>query len=137
MVEKTGHKTTVLNQRRDWIAEERRKALWTSAEVNDHGEGDGNTGAPDPSNTEREKTPVPAEPGPEDDDVYIASPRRISQATAPACPTQDDDDDALEALMLEADDEARQGNSTNAAVQPEVDAFAEEEAAMAEMEGLW
>lgn len=137
MVEKTGHKTTVLNRRRDWIAEERRKALGTSADVVDRSEGDDNTGAPEPPGTEREKTPVPAEPGPEGDDIYTASPRRAPQATAPASPTQDDYDDALEALMLEADDEARQENSTNAAVQPEVDAFAEEEAAMAEMEGLW
>lgn len=138
MVEKTGHKTTVLNRRRDWIAEERRKALGTSVEDDDRGEGDDDTGAPDPPGIEREKTPAPVEPGPEDDDIYTASPRRAPQATDPAGPPgQDEDDDALEALMMEADDEVRRGNNNNAAARPEADAFAEEEAAMAEMEGLW
>lgn len=131
MVEKTGHKTAVLNRRRGWIAEERRKELGTNAEDNNGGEDD------DPPGTDKEKTQAPAERATEDD-IYTASPRRASQPTDPAGPTQDqDDNDALEALMMEAGDEVRLENDNSAAVQPEVDAFAEEEAAMAEMEGLW
>lgn len=131
MVEKTGHKTAVLNRRRDWIAEERRKALGTNAEDDDRGEDD------DPPGTDKEKTPAPAERATEDD-IYTASPHRASQPTDPAGPTQDqDDDDALEALMMEADDEVRRENNNSAAAQPEADTFAEEEAAMAEIEGFW
>lgn len=143
MVEKTGHKTTVLNRRRDWIAEERRKELGVSIEEADLGEVADDSRAADAAETTKEKTPAPVDVGDEDDDIYTATPRRAPQ---PADQVDDGpDDDELEALMMEADDDIQQGNNggqqgnnnaRNNTIQ-EAEPDADEEEAMAGIEDLW
>lgn len=135
MVEKTGHKTTVLNRRRDWIAEERRRELGTSFEDEEHREANVSR---DPELPERtKKTPAPADAGGEEDDIYTASPRRAPRPADPADAGQPDDDD-LEALMMEADNDVQaKENTTRQPPAPDADDFADEEEAMAEMGGLW
>ena len=142
MVEKTGHMTTVLNARKDWIKEERQKELGTTIEEEDRREAAAaadDPGGPDPAEAARERTPVPADDvGGADDDIYTASPLRAPHSSArPADPGPPEDDD-LEALMMEADNDLRpQGRKDGPEGEPDDDAFADEEAAMAEMEGLW
>lgn len=136
MVEKTGHKTTVLNRRRDWIAEERRKELGTSIEEADLGEAADDPRATDAAETTKEKTPAPVDMGgDEDDDIYTASPPRAPQPADQVDHGQPDDDE-LEALMMEADDDMQEKNTTRKP-EPEEDEFADEEAAMAEMGDFW
>lgn len=133
MVEKTGHKTTVLNRRRDWIAEERRKEVGESIEEADLGEAADDSRATDAPETMKEKTPAPVDMGDGDDDIYTSTPRRALQPPGQVEDGQPDDDE-LEALMMEADDDIQQeAKNTTQAAEPDAD----EEAAMAEMGGFW
>lgn len=136
MVEKTGHKTTVLNRRREWIAEERRKELGATIEEDENrGAADDSRATDAPQGMEEQNSGPVGAPG-EDDDIYTASPRRPSQPANPVDDGQPDDDD-LEALMMEADNDIHQAKNTTREPEPDVDAFADEEAAMAEMGGFW
>ncbi|SPO07330.1 uncharacterized protein DNG_10024 [Cephalotrichum gorgonifer] len=118
MVEKTGHKTAVMTRRRDWIAEERRKELGTDG---DHDDDAGREGAKTP--------PARRDFEREIDDIYTATPPGAANPSAgPVGAEQDEDDAALEALMMEADDDlVERGGGPP-------DEFAEDEAALAEME---
>ena len=145
MVEKTGHKTVVLNRRKDWIAEERRRELGTGVEDDEDREAADGERGPELPEMAREKTPAPAPVDvdeEEEDDLYNASPRRAPRPVDPVDAGQPEDDD-LEALMMEADDDLQpkgdtaQGGSTAQGPPPPDDDFADEEAAMAEMGGLW
>ena len=134
MVEKTGHKTSVLNRRRDWIAEEKRRAMGTNTESDQHLEADTYTTTHDAPDMAEGRTPPLVDLEGDGDDIYNASPR-----TEPQPPDQVDSgqpgDDDLEALMMEADNDLQREKNTTR--EPEPEPFADEEAVMAEMGDLW
>lgn len=117
MVEKTGHKTALFKQRREWIEEIRRMSA----------EGDGGVVSTPPIST------APADDDDDPDDIYTATPRRRSHEGATGSAPHPDEDDMLESLMLEAADTT----SSKAGADPEADMFADEESVMAQMDDLW
>jgi replication fork protection complex subunit Csm3/Swi3 len=138
MVEKTGHKTTVLARRKEWIAEERRKERGVDAtpqvEEVEAVESFTQGGSSGPDQLERAQNSADVE----DDlgDIYGATPPRALGPASPRDPDGPDDDETLEALMMEAGGGVVQ-TSEATDPKPQENDFADEEAALAEMEGLW
>jgi replication fork protection complex subunit Csm3/Swi3 len=164
MVEKTGHKTLMVKQRMEWISEEKRAAVTRAMqdEMEEMGPpiGDGaravqlNRPGTDPEPETARSGDADDVPGQgerrtpdrldlfDDDDLYGATPRKPAHEAARN--TAIDDGGDLDALMNEMDGENLDGNGGRHRVSPsqafrpvQTDQFAEDEAAMAEMDGLW
>jgi replication fork protection complex subunit Csm3/Swi3 len=120
MVEKTGHKTTMRSARLQWIDETKPRAA-TPDDDEDNRIYRGAAGPQLPDRVapifedasraagERAKTPT-ADDLFGDDDIYNATPVRNTASTAPARQVAGDDvpdDDDLDALMAEAESEAK------------------------------
>ncbi|KZL83692.1 chromosome segregation in meiosis protein 3 [Colletotrichum incanum] len=146
MVEKAGHKKQIALKRMDWInegkprpweADENKKE--ESPEPMVHKTDLTSFASPETTGTgpQRPRTPEGGDV-PDEDDIYGATPlapvRSQGQERA-RWPTEEPEDDDLDALMVEAD------AVTWAHAQPRqkhaAEEFADEEAAMAEMDGLW
>ncbi|EFQ26865.1 replication Fork Protection Component Swi3 [Colletotrichum graminicola] len=152
MVEKAGHKKQIALKRMDWINEGKPKP-WE--EDDDKMEkGNESTGqkkdmtplAPAVTMGTEEQRPITPEGGymPDDHDIYGATPlvpvgRREQERSKR--PIEEPEDDDLDALMAEAEAASQaqaQAQSRQApGVKSVTDDFADEEAAMAEMDGLW
>lgn len=164
MVEKLGHKKQIITARNDWISEGRpgRKDAEDSLESVPerpktpprNGDDDG---VPDDDDIwgATPKASRAEKPGdePDDDDLAALMAEAESQdaprggherpAAVAAGPGDGPEDDDLDALMAEAaeQDAGGSGSSGKGASQarptPHTDDFADEEAAMQELEGLW
>jgi len=147
MVEKVGHRKFLTKYRLDWINEDKPRA---------HADGDDEFLAADSTKAadapaeapnqhvvvERPKTPA-RDDVPDDDDIYDATPRAGARpaarpGTTTTAPGGDEDEmDDLDALIAETEAaEAGQARSSES-VLPTADSFADDEEAMAEMDGLW
>ncbi|KAM0325057.1 hypothetical protein ACHAQA_007595 [Verticillium albo-atrum] len=156
MIEKAGHKRTLQSKRVEWIEEGKPRSSALADEDDDMPPADEMEGRDDETRTEtqtrtngqsgpstataRPKTPALEDEDdvPDEADLYGATPKRPAAATtnAPRAADPDDDDD-LEALMAEAEAEtAPRGEPTRKAA-PVPDEYEDDEAAMAEMDGLW
>ncbi|TQN70946.1 Chromosome segregation in meiosis protein 3 [Colletotrichum shisoi] len=147
MVEKAGHKKQIALKRMDWINEGQPKP-WKVDEDILRGpaqtmaqENDNIPLAPAQStSTGQQQLPLPRPRTPEggnvleEEDLYDATPRQqVKERFSPSHEESDGED--LDALMAEANIATE---TQDPAVNPgEVEQFADEEAAMAEMDGLW
>jgi replication fork protection complex subunit Csm3/Swi3 len=159
MVEKAGHKSTMMRHRMEWIEDEKRKEFTSleqgSFDLGFSGENQLDdddivdddvapvTEGPSHSIAQRPRPKTPQEFDPLDGaDLYGTSPQKAATAQPTMAPEEPEDDD-LEALMREADESSptasrrKEDDSTNKPTQPTANEFEDEEAAMAEMEGLW
>jgi replication fork protection complex subunit Csm3/Swi3 len=166
MVEKAGHKKRMVIARNQWIKEGEPKSGNGDDELEETGDlPETATGhAQAAALPARPATPPRNQDVPDDDDIYGVTPiaqRRPRTVANFDEPDEDDlealmaeaegqdappppqvvgpDDDELEALMAEAENETASNTATSAnnAPKPPVNEYADEEAAMAEMEGLW
>ncbi|KAJ3954567.1 chromosome segregation in meiosis- protein [Colletotrichum tropicale] len=145
MVEKTGHKKQIAHKRLEWINEgkpnpwEADDAFEVEAEIQGPVAAEATASAPASITQKRPKTPQAAVP--DEDDIYGATPVMPpkSQALGAPKPTEEPDgDDDLDALMAEAEmADRKQSPAHFPHNQPAGDDFEDEEAAMAEMGGLW
>lgn len=148
MVEKVGHKKMMTKYRLDWIREG--KPGHSHSSENDGHDPSSVTlqatadGAEDNRSNTRHQTPLPADDVPDDEDIYDATPQ--AARNAPTTTTQEnavpDMDDDLDALIAEAEEtitSATNGAGVhNSTLSPEPTGdFADEEAALMEMDGLW
>ncbi|CCF46554.1 chromosome segregation in meiosis protein 3 [Colletotrichum higginsianum] len=145
MVEKAGHKKQIALKRMDWINEGKPKP-WKVDEDNIKGQAqtmaqqNDNIPLAPAQSTSTGQQPLPRsrtpEGGdvPEEDDLYDATPRQqVKERFRPSHEESDGED--LDALMAEANITTK---TQDPAVNPgAVEEFADEEAAMAEMDGLW
>ncbi|CRK32805.1 Chromosome segregation in meiosis protein 3 like [Verticillium longisporum] len=161
MVEKAGHKRTLQSKRIEWIDELKPRASAAAADDEDeeppaddgplqHGDDTGDeamaqrnghagTTAAATANT-RPKTPMALDEDdvPDEADLYGATPKRPAAGTTSVPrPADPDDEDDLEALMAEAEAETGPGREPEKKVAPAVNDYEDDEAAMAEMDGLW
>ncbi|KAM0275022.1 hypothetical protein ACHAQH_007628 [Verticillium albo-atrum] len=153
MIEKAGHKRTLQSKRIEWIDELKPRSSAPVYEEDgeeqvppveagyDHQEQrqmNSQTGTA--AATPRLKTPTAHDEGdiPDEADLYGATPKRpaVGAASVPRAADPDDDDD-LEALMAEAETETALTREPEGKAAPAVDEFEDDEAAMAEMDGLW
>ncbi|OLN94094.1 Chromosome segregation in meiosis protein 3 [Colletotrichum chlorophyti] len=149
MVEKAGHKKQLVYKRMDWINESKPK-LWEADEnraekdvepINQ--QTDEVTRALTPSTIAQHRPKTPDGDVPDDDDIYGATPQiqsRTREEERLRLPPEEPDDDDLDALMAEADAATQVRMSSRQALsdkQAPVDVDEDEEAAMAEMDGLW
>ncbi|GKT69777.1 chromosome segregation in meiosis protein 3 [Colletotrichum tofieldiae] len=150
MVEKAGHKKTIALKRIDWINESKPKP-WEADEdkTEENAEPmaqktDLASFAPTATTDTGPQQPRTPEGGdvPDEDDIYEATPLALvrSQGKKQAGrPAEEPEDEDLDALMAEADTvtwaqaQPRQKPAAKSATED----FADEEAAMAEMDGLW
>ncbi|KAK2007506.1 replication fork protection component Swi3 [Colletotrichum eremochloae] len=149
MVEKAGHKKQIALKRMDWINEGKPKPWEADEDKTEEGakstaqKKDITPLAPAVRGTVEER-PIMPEGGhmPDDDDIYGATPLMPVigwEQEQSKRPIEEPEDDDLDALMAEADaiSQARAQPQQTSAVKSVSDDFADEEAAMAEMEGLW
>lgn len=152
MVEKAGHKRQVALKRMEWIDEAKPKP-WKA-----HDEYEDAIDPPVPeidqmahmqshpkdttkgTTTQRPQTPEAGVP--DEEDIYEATPvgRTRDQVQQISNQTSDEpEDDDLDALMAEAElaSQTAKANPRQSHGTPIADSFADEEAAMAEMDGLW
>ncbi|KAH0430835.1 hypothetical protein CcaCcLH18_07501 [Colletotrichum camelliae] len=143
MVEKTGHKKQIANKRLEWINEGKPKpweaddAVDLEAEIPGPAAAEATGSALVSITQKRPETPEAALP--DEDDIYGAMPVMPSKSQASGAKTTTkelDEDDDLDALMAEADIVNRT-QSPAPHNQMAGDDFEDEEAAMAEMDGLW
>ncbi|KAK2038020.1 replication fork protection component Swi3 [Colletotrichum somersetense] len=150
MVEKAGHKKQIALKRMDWINEGKPKSWEADEDKMDEGtkstaqEKDMTTSAPAITMGTEEQRPITPEGGqmPDEDDIYGATPLvpvRGREQERSKRPIEEPEDDDLDALMAEAEAvsqaeaQPRQPPAGNFVTED----FADEEAAMAEMDGLW
>lgn len=155
MVEKIGHKKIIAHKRLEWINEGKPKP-WEGDDaleenVDTSAEGSGQTETPGPNtetgiaivaplSTTAQRPKTPEGDIPDEDDIYGATPegQGRSQTQRQTLEGPENEEDDVDALMAEADaanqaqPPLQQQNN-----QPARDDFADKEAAMAEMDGLW
>ncbi|EEY15811.1 predicted protein [Verticillium alfalfae VaMs.102] len=88
----------------------------------------------------RPKTPMALDEDdvPDEADLYGATPKRAAPGTTNVPrPADPDDEDDLEALMAEAEAETGPRREPETKVAPAVNDYEDDEAAMAEMDGMW
>jgi len=167
MVEKAGHKKRVMTARNEWINEARPRSGADEDENGDDARENGHAGSAgeadgtDVANDRPERPQTPLQDVPGDDDLYDATPRART-ATRRDVPEEDDldaliaeaegqdsasnrkkqattepDEDDLDVLIAEAEGEDGAGSSNAKAASSANNEFADEEAAMQEMDGLW
>ncbi|EEU35278.1 uncharacterized protein NECHADRAFT_36875 [Fusarium vanettenii 77-13-4] len=150
MVEKAGHKKRIVIARNEWINEGKPKDHIANGEDEEEEDlfGENNTSqpaGPEPTTTttatepSRAKTPQRDDDVPDDDDIYDATPRQVRH-TLPIRNEVPEEDD-LEALIAEAEGQDAAKRSKPSEPEPDEpkggDDFADEEAAMQEIDGLW
>lgn len=149
MVEKAGHKKQITLKRMDWINDGKPKPWEADEDKVEQNiglisqEADKTNSAPAVLTTAGQQLATP-EIGdvPDEDDIYGATPvvqveRREEQRLKH--PPKELEDDDLDALMAEADaaTQAQMLSQQELSVKSVLDDFADEEAALAEMDGLW
>ncbi|KAK1596998.1 replication fork protection component Swi3-domain-containing protein [Colletotrichum navitas] len=150
MVEKAGHKKQIALKRMDWINEGKPKP-W-EADEDKMEEGTQSTAqkkdmtplAPAVTMGTKEQRPITPEGGhmPDDDDIYEATPRvpvGRRERERSNRPIEEPEDDDLDVLIAEAEAvyQAQAQSRQAPDVKSVTEDFADEEAAMAEMDGLW
>ncbi|KAK2003785.1 replication fork protection component Swi3 [Colletotrichum falcatum] len=148
MVEKAGHKKQIALKRVDWINEGKPKP-W---EADEDGTEEGTKSTTHKNDMMplasavtmgmEEQRPITSEGGdiPDEDDIYGATPLVPARGREPEQLRQlseEPEDDDLDALMAEADAVSQAQSWQEPAVKSVMEDFADEEAAMAEMDGLW
>ncbi|EGY23494.1 Chromosome segregation in meiosis protein 3 like [Verticillium longisporum] len=157
MVEKAGHKRTLQSKRIEWIDELKPRASAAADDEDEkpradegprqHGDDTGgeamaqrNGRAEMTAANTRPKTPMALDEDdvPDEADLYGATPKRTAAGTTSVPrPADPDDEDDLEALMAEAEAETGPRREPEGKVAPAVNDYEDDEAAMAEMDGLW
>ncbi|GKT51289.1 chromosome segregation in meiosis protein 3 [Colletotrichum spaethianum] len=149
MVEKAGHKKQIALKRMDWINEGKPKP-WeadedrTEENAEPTAQKDMTLLVPAEGTGPEQQRPKTPEGGdvPDEDDIYgatLLAPVRSQDKERSRRRTEEPEDDDLDALMAEADaaTQAQAQLRQKPAAKPAAEDFADEEAAMAEMDGLW
>ncbi|PKS12373.1 hypothetical protein jhhlp_000577 [Lomentospora prolificans] len=137
MVEKAGHKTILLKTRREWIAREMRtQPTDAEAKIEDPTmRASDNSGRALPNRAAHsvvEGTAVGV-----GDDVHTGIRHKENRVASDSNQTLPEEDVVLESLMRETLDSAMDQDHLQLKVDQEDERFADDEAAMAEMGGLW
>ncbi|KAJ6442289.1 replication fork protection component Swi3 [Purpureocillium lavendulum] len=161
MVEKAGHKKRVMTARNEWINEARPRSGADEDDADEDDAPDGSAGTDgqrDASGGQPERPQTPRQDVPGDDDLYDATPRAPARKDVP----EEDDLDALIAEAEGQDSASKPTKGVDGESEEDLDAliaeaeghdsalpakpqptpgvgneFADEEAAMQELDGLW